>query len=59
MRRHAGALMGLWPEATHLDDLDVMAGNLRSIEALLERARCYRLMLGSDANGILQAVSNL
>ncbi len=53
------ALLGLWPEASHLDDMGVMAGNLRSIEALLERARCYRLMLGSDAPGIVRVVDAL
>jgi hypothetical protein len=56
--RHA-ALVGLLPDAAHLDDMQVLLNNLASIQALLVKARCYRLKLGSDVKGILKAVESL
>jgi hypothetical protein len=53
------ALRALWPESSFVDDEEVMRTNLRAIRALLARARCYRMALGSDEAGILQAVDGL
>lgn len=53
------ALRALWPESSFVDDEEVMRTNLRAIRALLARARCYRMALGSDEAGILRAVDGL
>ena len=42
-----------------LDTDSVWRRNLALIERLLEKARCYQLAIGSDADGILGAVNSL
>lgn len=49
-------LEALLPESTFLDDMPVLVSNLESIRAMLEMADCYRLLLGTEVSGIIQAV---
>ncbi len=53
------ALRGVWPDSAHVDALPVLRSHYRSLRALLDGARCYRLRLGSDAAGIVAAVDRL
>jgi hypothetical protein len=52
-------LQRMWPESTFVDDLEVMRSNLAAIRTLLSRARCYRLVLGTDVAGMLDSVGSL
>lgn len=53
------ARLALFPEMAHYDDPAVVRPNLAAVEALLRVARLYRLWLGSDAEGIFQAIGRL
>lgn len=53
------ALIDLLPNSSHLNAVSQLANNLTSIKQLLDRARCYRLKIGSDVTGILKAIENL
>lgn len=53
------ALVSLFPEATYLDDMAVMAGTITTIRAFLEKVRCYRLELGLDGDEMVQRVNSL
>jgi hypothetical protein len=53
------ALTGLWPDAAHYDDRQVLAGNLASLRTLLAHARCYRLTIGRDPGQIIQTIEQL
>ena len=41
------------------DTEDVWYRNLQMIQRLLDRANCYRLVIGSDAVGVVEAVAAL
>lgn len=53
------ALLALIPEASLYDDRMVVASNFAVIQTLLEKARCFRLSIGADQDGILQAIDGL
>jgi hypothetical protein len=53
------ALVELVPESTLLDETEVMQSNLDIVARFLQGARCYRLTLGSDETGLLEAVAEL
>ncbi len=55
----SAALNDLLPNSSHLTNVSLLTNNLNSIEQLLDRARCYRLKIGSDVTGILKAIENL
>jgi len=58
-REPAQVLREIWPESAFVDDPEVNDGNRAALETLLERARCYRLRLGSDVPGLLATVERL
>lgn len=53
------ALAGLWPDAAHYDDRQVLAGNLAALRTLLGQARCYRLTIGHDPDQIIRTIEKL
>jgi hypothetical protein len=53
------ALEALFPESVHLDALEVISSDLAVLQAILEKSRCYRLYLGADEAGLLEAVRSL
>jgi hypothetical protein len=53
------ALAGLWPDAAHYDDRQVLAGNLAALRTLLDQARSYHLTIGRDPDQIIKTIEQL
>jgi hypothetical protein len=49
----------LFRESVHLDAMEVILSDLSALRAILEKSRCYRLYLGADEAGLLEAVGSL
>jgi hypothetical protein len=50
------ALIDLLPNSSHWNEVGLLKNNLASVETLIDRARCYRLKIGSDVAGIIRTV---
>jgi hypothetical protein len=49
----------IWPESRFTDEPVINPGNRMAVDALLQNARCYHLVLGTDVESMLQAIDNL
>lgn len=47
------------PDSVYVDQPESMLASLESVRRLLERAKCYRLTLGSDPAEIVRVIENL
>ncbi len=53
------ALEGLWQDAAHYDDIEVLSENLRTLRIMLKHAQCYRLVIGNQQEDIVRVVDAL